>query len=105
MIAGNVTSEKVANEIFRDIVKLGQISPKTLEQAEQAGFSFGNAEYARITKSNQSINASRFADSAQMNPKIKGDSARVLAMADAIKNSPPEVAGSLLALVINNTNA
>jgi len=103
-VVKSVDAEAVAKAIVRDIRTKGQIQPKTAEVAKDGGFLIENsqAKFKSLTEVRGGINANRFAATAGVNSKIKGDTAEVRALANAILGSSPEVGGHILADVLEN---
>lgn len=100
----SVDAEAVAKAIVRDIQTKGRIQPKTAEVAKDGGFLVdnGKAKFKSLTEVKGAINANRFAATAGVSSKIKGDTAEVHAIANAILGSSPEVGGHILADVLEN---
>jgi hypothetical protein len=99
----NVDTAKAVEALYRDLSSpSGRIRSAT---AKKLGFSIDSdrTEFGRITASRGGFSAARFSDRASVSADIKGTTPRVLAMADALGASPADVAGPLLARVIEET--
>jgi hypothetical protein len=103
-VTKSVDADAVAKAIVRDIQTKGQIQPKTAKVAKDGGFLIDNskAKFKSLTEVKGGINANRFAATAGVSPKIKGDTAEVNALANAIMGSSHEVGGRILADVLEN---
>ncbi len=99
--AGKVTNvnsaEADAKVLYKELTSTARITPETAERSN-----FNRAQFENICANRGGLRDARYSAKSPISSSIKGDTARVRAMADALISCSSDVAGHLLKQVIEN---